>query len=85
MHIKIYGQPSCPSCKDAIRECEKRADKGLTFEYIQVGKDISFADYLPIANGQRTFPKVFVETEFQGQDLGTYQNLLAYLKTVDNA
>lgn len=66
--IIIYGKTQCPYCDMAKNLCEQ---KGLDFEYKQLGTDFNRDEMLSTFPGARTFPQIILD----GQKIGGYTEL----------
>ena len=66
--IIIYGKTQCPYCDMAKALCEQ---KGLDFEYKQLGTDFDRDEMLSTFPGARTFPQIILD----GQKIGGYTEL----------
>jgi len=66
--IIIYGKTQCPYCDMAKNLCEQ---KGLDFEYKQLGTDFDRDEMLSTFPGARTFPQIILD----GQKIGGYTEL----------
>ena len=66
--IEIYGKEQCPYCDMAKALCEQ---KGLDFEYKQLGTDFDRDEMLSTFPGARTFPQIILD----GQKIGGYTEL----------
>ena len=66
--IEIYGKDNCPYCDMAKNLCEQ---KGLDFEYKQLGTDFDRDEMLSTFPGARTFPQIILD----GQKIGGYTEL----------
>ena len=66
--IIIYGKTQCPYCDMAKNLCEQ---KGLDFEYKQLGIDFDRDEMLSTFPGARTFPQIILD----GQKIGGYTEL----------
>ena len=57
MKFKIYGKNACSSCQQAKVLLES---KGLSYEYLSLGKDYQMSDFIEAAQGNthRTFPLI---------------------------
>ena len=71
--IYIWGKPACPSCTKAKTFCEQR---GLTFEYRELGKDFERDEVLSEFPEARTFPQIVVN----GLKVGGYEQFLSYIE-----
>ena len=61
MKYVVYGKTNCPSCTSAKQLLES---KGLSYEYLMLGKDYQMSDFIEAAQGNthKTFPLI-VHTE----------------------
>jgi glutaredoxin 3 len=66
--IEIYGKDNCPYCDMAKALCEQ---KGLDYEYKQLGTDFDRDEMLSTFPGARTFPQIILD----GQKIGGYTEL----------
>ena len=66
--IIIYGKTQCPYCDMAKNLCKQ---KGLDFEYKQLGTDFDRDEMLSTFPGARTFPQIILD----GQKIGGYTEL----------
>ena len=66
--IIIYGKTQCPYCDMAKNSCEQ---KGLDYEYKQLGTDFDRDEMLSTFPGARTFPQIILD----GQKIGGYTEL----------
>jgi len=66
--IIIYGKTQCPYCDMAKNLCEQ---KGLDYEYKQLGTDFDRDEMLSTFPGARTFPQIILD----GQKIGGYTEL----------
>ena len=66
--IQIYGKTGCPFCDMAKSLCEQ---KGLEYEYKQLGTDFGREDMLETFPGARTFPQII----YNGEKIGGYDKL----------
>jgi len=66
--IEIYGKDNCPYCDMAKNLCEQ---KGLDYEYKQLGTDFDRDEMLSTFPGARTFPQIILD----GQKIGGYTEL----------
>jgi glutaredoxin len=66
--IIIYGKTQCPYCDMAKNMCEQ---KGIDYEYKQLGTDFDRNEMLETFPGARTFPQIIVD----GQKIGGYTEL----------
>lgn len=71
--IEIWGKPQCPFCDAAKQLCENR---GLKYEYKQLGVDFDRDRVLEEFPGARTFPQIKVN----GEKIGGYDRLGTYLE-----
>ena len=68
--ITIFSKPTCPYCKKAK---ELLASKGLQFEELTVGVDVTIDMFRAITNSD-TVPQVFID----GKNIGSSEDLTAY-------
>ena len=66
--IEIYGKDNCPYCDMAKNLCEQ---KGLDYEYKQLGTDFDRDEMISTFPGARTFPQIILD----GQKIGGYTEL----------
>jgi glutaredoxin len=66
--IIIYGKTQCPYCDMAKNMCEQ---KGIDYEYKQLGTDFDRNEMLETFPGARTFPQIIVD----GNKIGGYTEL----------
>jgi len=66
--IEIYGKDNCPYCDMAKALCKQ---KGLDYEYKQLGTDFDRDEMLSTFPGARTFPQIILD----GQKIGGYTEL----------
>ena len=66
--IIIYGKTQCPYCDMAKNLCEQ---KGLDYEYKQLGTDFDRDEMISTFPGARTFPQIILD----GQKIGGYSEL----------
>ena len=66
--IIIYGKTQCPYCDMAKNMCEQ---KGIDYEYKQLGTDFDRNEMLETFPGARTFPQIIVD----GNKIGEYTEL----------
>ena len=71
--IKIYGKPDCLFCTKAKNLCD---NYNLTYEYYEIGTDISREVLLEEFPNARTVPLIVIS----GTKIGGYDQLLAYLE-----
>lgn len=81
MKFKIYGKSGCSGCQQAKALLEA---KGLSYEYLMLGKDYQMSDFIEAAQGNihKTFPLI---TNVGDVDdvwgyLGGLEQLKEYLK-----
>ncbi|GAA6205916.1 glutathione peroxidase [Thalassotalea sp. SU-HH00458] len=60
--VTVFSKPDCPFCKKAKQLLN---EKGLSFEALEVGKDISLSTLKAVANAE-TVPQVFIDGELIG-------------------
>ena len=60
--ITVFSKPTCPYCKKAKALL---TEKGLTFEELEVGKDVNLTMFKAITNSD-TVPQVFID----GKNIG---------------
>lgn len=64
MKVTIYGKPMCPACNTAKATL---ASKCIPFEYKELGKDYTIAEFYTIApRSHKTFPMIAVDGVFAG-------------------
>ena len=68
--ITIYGKTQCPYCDAAKALCEQ---KGLQYEYKQLGMDFGREEMIETFPEARTFPQII----FEGEKIGGYTELKA--------
>jgi glutaredoxin-like protein len=68
--ITVFSKPTCPYCKKAKALL---TEKGLTFEELEVGKDVNLTMFKAITNSD-TVPQVFID----GKNIGGSEALEAY-------
>ena len=68
--ITVFSKPSCPYCKKAKALL---TEKGLSFEELEVGKDVNLTMFKAITNAD-TVPQVFID----GQNIGGSEALEAH-------
>jgi len=66
--ILIYGKTQCPYCDAAKALCEQ---KGLEYEYKQLGEDFDKEEMMETFPGARTFPQIIVF----GEKIGGFTEL----------
>ena len=66
--ITIYGKTQCPYCDAAKALCEQ---KGLEYEYKQLGEDFDKEEMMETFPGARTFPQIIVF----GEKIGGFTEL----------
>ena len=66
--IQIYGKTQCPFCDMAKSLCEQ---KGLEYEYKQLGTDFGREEMLETFPGARTFQQII----YNGEKIGGYDKL----------
>ena len=71
--ITIYGKTQCPYCDAAKALCEQ---KGLEYEYKQLGEDFDKEEMMETFPGARTFPQIQID----GKNIGGYTEFEAYLR-----
>lgn len=71
----VWGQPRCIYC-DLVKTLLKQ--KGLSFEYLEVGNNVSTTDFMTKVPGTRSVPQVFVDDIH----IGGYKELVEYLSSV---
>jgi len=69
---RIYSKPDCPYCEKAKQLFER---KGVSYEELVVGEDISREEYLNIIPGFTTVPGIW----YQGIFIGGYSELQSFL------
>lgn len=75
MLISVYGKTGCPTCDQAKKYLDK---EGFNFEYKSLGSDYSIAEFYEVApKSHRTFPMIAIDGEY----IGSFNDLLAYLKS----
>ena len=72
MKVTIYGRAGCSSCNQAKALCES---KGVSYEYLSLGKDYRLSEFMSIKEGHRSFPLITKDDEY----IGTLQDLKEYL------
>jgi glutaredoxin-like protein len=70
--ITVFSKPTCPYCKKAK---ELLTEKGLRFEELTVGEDVTIDMFRAITNSD-TVPQVFID----GKNIGGSEDLSAYFK-----
>ena len=60
MKVEIYSKPACPFCVQAKNLAEQ---KGLEYEYKQLGIHFELHELLEKAPTARTFPQIFINGE----------------------
>lgn len=68
--ITVFSKPTCPFCKKAKALL---TEKGLTFEDLEVGKDVNLTMFKAITNAD-TAPQIFID----GQLIGGSDDLVAH-------
>ncbi len=69
--ITVFSKPTCPYCKKAKALL---TEKGLTFEELEVGKDVNLTMFKAITNAD-TVPQVFID----GKNIGGSEALAEHL------
>jgi glutaredoxin len=69
---RIYSKLDCPYCEKAKQLFER---KGVSYEELVVGEDISREEYLNIIPGFTTVPGIW----YQGIFIGGYSELQSFL------
>lgn len=81
MKFKIYGKVGCPGCQQAKALLEA---KGLSYEYLMLGKDYQMSDFIEAAQGNihKTMPLIAHAGDVDGfwVYLGGLEQLKEYLK-----
>jgi glutaredoxin len=71
--MKIYSKPDCPYC---VKAKELLDSRGIFYEEILVGTDVSADEYKNMIPGFTTVPGIYIDNCF----IGGYTELLAYFK-----
>ena len=66
--VTIYGKPSCGYCVMAKTLCEQ---KGVEYEYLNMGDDYTTEEFFNTFPTARTFPQIQVD----GESIGGYTEL----------
>ena len=73
MKAEIFGKTDCIHCEKAKMLCSQ---KGIDFDYQELGKDFEMDLILEMFPGARTFPQIIVD----GKYIGGYDDLETFLK-----
>lgn len=75
MKFKIYSKAGCSSCQQAKALLDT---KGMSYEYLMLGKDYQMSDFIEAAQGNthRSFPLILKD----GKYLGGLEQLKTSLK-----
>ena len=66
--VTIYGKPACGYCVMAKTLCEQ---KGVEYEYLNMGDDYTTEEFFNTFPQARTFPQIKVD----GESIGGYTEL----------
>ena len=72
MKAEIFGKTDCIHCEKAKTLCSQ---KGIDFDYQELGKDFEMGLILERFPGARTFPQIIVD----GKHIGGFDDLEAFL------
>ena len=72
MKAEIFGKTDCIHCEKAKILCSQ---KGIDFDYHELGKDFEMDHILERFPGARTFPQIIVD----GKHIGGFDDLEAFL------
>ena len=72
MKAEIFGKTDCIHCEKAKMLCSQ---KGIGFDYQELGKDFEMGLILERFPGARTFPQIIVD----GKHIGGFDDLEAFL------
>ena len=72
MKAEIFGKTDCIHCEKAKILC---AQKGISFDYQELGRDFEMGLILERFPGARTFPQIIVD----GKHIGGFDDLEAFL------
>ena len=72
MKVEIFGKTDCIHCEKAKILCSQ---KGIYFDYQELGKDFEMGLILEKFPGARTFPQIIVD----GKHIGGFDDLEAFL------
>lgn len=76
--IEIYGKPNCPMCTASKQLLDQR---GLAYNYLQLGEDFTREQILEKAPGAKVFPQIFVD----GQNIGSFNELRSKIGLLEQA
>ena len=71
MKAEIFGKTDCIHCEKAKMLCSQ---KGIDFDYQELGKDFEMGLILERFPGARTFPQIIVD----GKHIGGFDDCLLY-------
>ncbi|MBQ08726.1 MAG: glutaredoxin [Candidatus Thioglobus sp.] len=73
MKAKIFGKTDCIHCEKAKMLCSQ---KGIEYDYLELGKDFEMQFILEKFPGVRTFPQIIVDQKH----IGGYDDLAVFLR-----
>lgn len=78
--IKIYGKPNCSFC---IASKQLLNNRGVPYEYLELGADFTVEEIRALAPGAQSFPQIFNDDQLIGGFRDLQQKLSEIEKQVD--